>query len=160
MKIEHGKVAIIHYSLKNEAGDTIDSTQDQDPMGYLHGHNNLMPGLEAALEGKGQGDKFSVNLAPEDAFGPHNKEQIQEVPKEQFADLKDLTPGMHLQVKGPQGTEIVTVVTITDDTVTVDFNHPLAGQTLLFEIEVMDVREATEEEVQHGHVHGHGGCGH
>lgn len=160
MKIEHGKVAMIHYALKNEAGETIDSTHNDQPMGYLHGHNNLMPGLENALMGKDQGEKFTVSLAPEEAFGPHNELHVREVPKDQFDNLEGLKPGMHLQVKSQQGAQIVTVVKVTEENVTVDFNHPLAGQTLHFDIEVLEVRDATPEEIAHGHIHGAGGCGH
>ncbi|MCA9403777.1 MAG: peptidylprolyl isomerase [Candidatus Omnitrophica bacterium] len=160
MKIENGKVAMIHYSLKNDAGDTIDSTVNDAPMGYLHGHSNLMPGLEKALDGRAQGEKFSMSLAPEEAFGPHDELKIKKVPKEHFDGLDDLKEGMHLQVNSPQGAQIATVQAVGEAEVTVDFNHPLAGQTLHFEIEVLEIREATAEELEHGHIHGAGGCGH
>ncbi len=160
MKIEDGKVAMIHYSLKNESGETIDSTQNAQPMGYLHGHNNLMPGLEKALNGKDEGEKFAVSLAPEDAFGPHDDKHVRQIPKDQFDNLDELKVGMHLQVKSPQGSQIVTVKAVTEENVTVDFNHPLAGQTLHFDIEVLEVRDATAEELEHGHIHGQGGCSH
>ena len=160
MKIEKGKAATFHYSLTNDAGDTIDSTHGQQPMGYLHGHSNLMPGLENALTDKEQGEKFKVSLQPEEAFGPHREDQVQQVPKDQFDNPDGLAPGVHLQVTSPQGSQIVTVVSVTETAVTVDFNHPLAGKTLHFDIEVLEVRDATAEELEHGHLHGPEGCGH
>lgn len=151
MKVAKGKAVKIHYTLKSE-GETIDSTHNDAPMGYLHGHSNLMPGLEDALEGKELGDKFSIELTPDQAFGPHDPQHMREEPKEQFSQIDELTPGMHLQVKSEQGVQIATIVKISDETVTVDFNHPLAGKTLHFELEVLDVQDATDEELTKGHI--------
>lgn len=160
MQIENEKVALFHFELKNEKGETIDSSEGQAPLGYIHGQNNLMPGLEKAMAGHKKGDKFNVNLDPEDAFGPRQEDLIKEVPLNEFENPQELKPGTNLQVHSPQGEQIVTVVEVLADSVRVDFNHPFAGQSLRFDIEVVEVRDATPDELSHGHLHGEGGCGH
>ncbi|MBP9853549.1 MAG: peptidylprolyl isomerase [Candidatus Omnitrophica bacterium] len=160
MQIADKKVAQFHFSLKNDQGEILDSSKGETPLGYIHGQNNLMPGLEKALAGHKKGDKFSVKLDPEDAFGSYAEELIKEVPLNEFENPKELKPGTKMQVHSQQGDQIVTVLDIVGETVRVDFNHPFAGQTLQFDIEVLEVRDATADELSHGHLHGDGGCCH
>ena len=160
MKIENEKVALFHFRLKNQQGITIDSSDGQPPLGYIHGFNNLMPGLENALAGHRKGDKFSVSLTPEESFGPHDEELVKDIPISEFENPHELKPGTNLQVHSKDGDQIVTVVEVLESFVKIDFNHPFAGQTLLFSIEVVEVRDATPDELDHGHLHGSGGCGH
>lgn len=154
MNIEDKRVVSIHYTLTNEQGDTLDSSAGQDPLKYLHGASNIIPGLEAALEGKGVGDQLKVTIQPEDAYGEINEALVQVVPREAFEGIDDIQPGMQFQAGGPEGqVQIVTVRAVGEEGVTVDANHPLAGQVLNFDVTVEQVREATEEEIAHGHVH-------
>lgn len=161
MKIAENMVVSIHYTLTNAAGETIDSSlQHGEPLAYLHGQGNIVPGLENALVGKVAGDKFDVAVDPEDGYGGHVDELIQEVPREAFQGVEELEPGMQFQADSGAGPRLFTITKIEGDMVTVDGNHPLAGQVLNFAIEVTDVRAATEEEMQHGHAHGEGGDEH
>ena len=160
MNIEQNAVVSIHYTLTNDAGDTIDSSAGGDPLAYLHGNGNLIPGLERELAGKTVGDKFTVKIAPGDGYGEHDKGLIQRVPRRSLRGVKNVQVGMQLQAHTEQGPRTVTVTHIAGDMVTIDGNHPLAGQSLNFDIEVTDVRAATEEELSHGHVHGPGGHHH
>ena len=159
MQIANEKVVSIHYTLTNDQGDTIDSSQGQTPLVYLHGSGQIIPGLEDALLGKKTGDKLKVSIAPEQAYGERHDHLVQQVPKEQFPDT-DLQVGMQFQVETNQQPIIVTITHISDAEVTVDGNHPLAGQTLHFDVEVVELREATEQELAHGHAHGAGGHDH
>lgn len=161
MQIAENMVVSIHYTLTNAAGETVDSSlQHGEPLAYLHGHSNIVPGLENALTGKAVGDKFDVSVNPEDGYGGHVDELIQEVPREAFQGVDELEPGMQFQADSGAGPRLFTITKIEGDTVTVDGNHPLAGQVLNFAIEVTDIRAATEEEMQHGHAHGEGGHEH
>jgi FKBP-type peptidyl-prolyl cis-trans isomerase SlyD len=161
MQIAKDKVVSIHYTLTNDKGETLDSSAGHEPMAYLQGHMNIIPGLEKALEGKSAGDKINTVVAPEEAYGPKNDGLVEEVPKEMFQGVEQIEPGMQFHAQNGQGaTQIITVVSVGDDTVKVDGNHPLAGETLTFDVEVMDVREASAEELEHGHVHGPGGHDH
>jgi FKBP-type peptidyl-prolyl cis-trans isomerase SlyD len=160
VNIAQDAVVSIHYTLTNEAGETIDSSAGGDPLAYLHGNGNLIPGLERELDGKKAGDKFSVKIAPADGYGEYDKALLQRVPRRSLRGVKDVRVGLQLQAQTQHGARTVTVTQIVGDMVTLDANHPLAGQSLSFDIEVTDVRAATEEELAHGHVHGPGGHHH
>ncbi|TKB55338.1 peptidylprolyl isomerase [Ferrimonas aestuarii] len=159
MKIAANTVVTMHYRLRNGEGELIEDSFDGQPMQYMHGTNNLIPGLEVELTDKVVGDKISASIAPEQAYGPYQDGLKQEVPLEAFGGIDNIVPGMRFMAETDQGPTPVTVTEVKDDTVVVDGNHPLAGVTLNFEVEVMDIREATEEEIAHGHLHGAGGCG-
>ncbi|WP_158886205.1 peptidylprolyl isomerase [Rhodanobacter sp. L36] len=160
MQIAHNAVAAFHYTLTDDKGQVVDSSEGRDPLTYLHGSGQIVPGLEKQMEGRVVGDKFTAHVAPEEGYGVHHPELMQEVPKEAFQGVEDIQPGMQFQGRGPQGEINVTVTKIEGDKVFIDGNHPLAGQTLHFAVEVTGVRAATEEELQHGHVHGEGGHHH
>lgn len=160
MQITQDAVVSIHYTLTDDKGETIDSSAGGDPLTYLQGHGNLIPGLENALDGKQAGDKLQVKVAPADGYGEYNKALVQSVPRRSFKGIKDVRVGMQFQVQGEGGPRAVTVTHIQGDMVTVDGNHALAGQNLNFAVEVTEVRAATEEELSHGHVHGPGGHHH
>ncbi|MDH4074099.1 MAG: peptidylprolyl isomerase [Gammaproteobacteria bacterium] len=160
MKIAHEKVVSIHYTLTNSEGSVLDSSSGNDPLAYLHGFGNIIPGLENALEGKEAGEKLSVTVEPEQGYGARDEQLVQAVPRTAFKGVEELAPGMQFQAQGPQGTRLVVVTQVAADVVTVDANHPLAGQTLHFEVEVSGVRDATSVELEHGHVHGPGGHHH
>ena len=162
MQIAENTVVAFHYTLTNEAGQTIDSSrQREEPLNYLHGHGNIIPGLEKALVGKQAGDKLEVTVTPEEGYGERHEGLIQQVPTSAFEGAGgELKPGMQFQAQTQGGPLMVTVTQVEGDTVTVDGNHPLAGQNLNFDVEIAEVREASEEEVEHGHVHGEGGMEH
>lgn len=160
MQISANKVVSIHYTLKNDAGEVLDSSSGREPLSYLQGGGNIVPGLEKALEGKSSGEKVNVSVVPEEGYGPRHDGLMQEVPRDAFQGVEDIKPGMQFHAQGPQGPLVVTVVEAGDETVKVDGNHPLAGETLHFDVEVTDVREATDEEKEHGHVHGPDGHEH
>lgn len=160
MQIAENSVASFHYTLTNDAGEVLDSSRGHAPLSYLQGAGNIVPGLEQAMQGKRVGDRFKVDVAPEDGYGLHHEGLVQAVPRAAFQGVDEVEPGMSLQAQTPQGTQAVTVTHVSADTVTVDGNHPLAGQSLHFEVEVTDVREASAEELSHGHVHGPGGHHH
>lgn len=160
MKIAKNQAVQIHYTLKNDAGEVLDSSDGAEPLAYLQGHGNLISGLEAALEGKRAGDKLNVSIAPVDGYGVHDASLVQEVPRSAFKGIDDIQEGMQFRAESNQGPRMVTVTKVTEATITVDGNHPLADQTLHFAVEVVDVRAATEEELSHGHVHGPGGHHH
>ncbi|MCL1068719.1 peptidylprolyl isomerase [Shewanella olleyana] len=160
MKITKHSAVTIHYRLKDQDGQLIESSFEAEPMVYLHGTEGLIPGLETELEGKVTGDKFDTNIPTEFAYGEYHEGLKQEVPLEAFGDVEDIVPGMRFIAETEMGQRPVQVTEVKDTVVVVDGNHPLAGQALNFSVEVMDVREATAEEVAHGHVHAAGGCGH
>ncbi|MEZ5561192.1 MAG: peptidylprolyl isomerase [Pseudomonadales bacterium] len=154
MKIARECVVAIHYTLTNDAGEKLDSSQGADPLNYLHGTGGLIPGLERELEGRAAGEAFSVTIQPEDAYGPVNPELIQEVPLEALAGIEGLQVGMRLQSQAPDGrVHLLTVEAIGDDSATLNANHALAGEVLHFDVSVESVREATQEELAHGHAH-------
>lgn len=157
MKITNDSVVSFHFTL-NVNGKTVESSFGSEPLVYLHGHHGIVPGLEEALEQKQKGEKFNITLPPEKAYGPRNEKLVQKVPLNQFP--QDVKAGMQFQVDGPQGPMIITVTNVSGTEVTIDANPEMAGQTLNFDIEVMDVRTATQEELAHGHVHGPGGHHH
>ncbi len=156
MQIEDNHVASFHYTLTNDAGDVIDSSRERGPLAYLHGAGNIVPGLEKALAGRAAGDKLKVDVQPQEGYGVRHEELVQTLPRSAFQGVPEVKPGMQFQANGPQGPILVTVAAVDGDDVKVDGNHPLAGQTLHFDIEVTEVREATEDERTHGHVHAEG----
>jgi FKBP-type peptidyl-prolyl cis-trans isomerase SlyD len=158
--ITENKAVEIHYTLTNDAGEVVDSSRDVEPLPYIHGTESLVPGLEKELEGKAVGDKIVVTVAPADGYGELNPELTQNIPRELFEFDGDIEVGMRFEADAEHGVELVTVVALDAENITVDANHPLAGQTLNFDVEIMGVREATSEELEHGHIHGEGGCGH
>ncbi|TKB49340.1 peptidylprolyl isomerase [Ferrimonas sediminicola] len=158
MKIAAHTVVTLHYRLRDGEGELIEDSFGGQPMQYLHGANNLIPGLEAQLTDKAAGDKLEASVAPEQAYGPYQEGLKQEVPLAAFGEIEDITPGMRFMAETDQGPAPVVVAEVRDDSVVVDGNHPLAGVTLQFEVEVVEVRAATEEEIAHGHIHAAGGC--
>lgn len=160
MQIAHQKVVTLNYTLKDDEGNIVDQASDGSFV-YMHGANNIIPGLENALSGKAPGDAVSVNVGPEDAYGTRDESRVQAVPREMFPEDQEIQPGMQFHAQGPNGESlVVTVVKSTEDSVTVDGNHPLAGVSLNFDVEILEVRDATTEEIEHGHVHGPGGHQH
>jgi FKBP-type peptidyl-prolyl cis-trans isomerase SlyD len=159
MKITHDLVASIHYTLKNDAGEVLDSSIDQEPLNYLHGAENIVAGLEKALEGKVAGDNVSVSVAPQDGYGEYDENLIQELSKDMFAGVDNIEVGMEFHAQTEHGMQVIEVTKVDGDTITVDGNHPMAGQTLHFDVEIIEVRAATADELTHGHVHGTG-CSH
>ncbi|MDA7947389.1 MAG: peptidylprolyl isomerase [Hyphomicrobiaceae bacterium] len=147
-------VVSFHYTLTNADGEKLDSSDGRDPLKYLHGASNIVPGLEKALEGKSAGDNLKVTVEPGDAYGDVNPELVHKVPRTAFESTQEIKPGMQFQAQGPDGeAHLITVKDVDGEEVTVDANHPLAGQTLHFDVEVKDVREATKEELENGHAH-------
>ena len=159
MTVENGKVVSFHYTLTNAQGDVLDQSQEH-PMPYLHGAGNIIPGLEKELAGKKVGDKLTVNVPAAEAYGEYHEQLVNDVPREAFQGVDQIEPGMQFQANTPEGVQVITVKAENGETVTVDANHPLAGQDLNFDVEIVEVREATEEESAHGHVHGVGGHHH
>lgn len=157
MKVANDRVITMHYTLSDENGAVIDSSRDRDePFVYLHGHGNIIGGLESALEGTEEGFASEITVTPEEGYGERNEQAVFQVPKEQFPAGEDIQVGMQVQGEGPQGVVAFTVADLTDNGVILDGNHPLAGKTLHFDVEVLDVREATSQELEHGHAHAHG----
>ena len=160
MHIENQKVVTLHYKLTDDSGATLDHSNDGS-FAYLHGASNIIPGLESALQGKAAGDQFDVTIPPEEGYGLRNDAMLQEVPMEMFEDPKQVQVGMQFHAQGPDNQMlVVTVREVREDKVVIDGNHPLAGVSLNFDVTVVDVRDATAEEIEHGHVHGPGGHQH
>lgn len=159
MNISQNKVVTIHYTLKDDAANVLDSSAGKEPLSYLHGHHNIIPGLEAALEGKTEGEKFDVRIEAKDAYGEYDKTLTQTVPRNMFGE-HDPEVGMQFQAQTASGPQIVTVSAVEGENVTIDANHPLAGKPLNFEVSVEGIREASEDELDHGHAHGEGGHAH
>ena len=159
MQISSEKVVAIHYTLKDNTGNILDSSEGKQPLYYLHGFGNLIPGMEEGLEGRVMGDSFQVVISPEKGYGVRNEDYVQQVPVEAFGGTIPEV-GMQFQAGNDQGRYIVTVTSVEGNSVTVDANHPLAGVELHFSVEVIEVREATADEISHGHVHGPGGAHH
>lgn len=160
MQIAERTVASFNYTLTNDAGEIIDSSEGRSPLAYLHGAGNIVPGLEKQMAGRKAGDRFDVVVAPEEGYGQPNPMLVQTVPREAFQGVDSIEVGMEFQAQTPQGPLSVVVSKVDADNVTVDGNHPLAGKTLHFAIEVTEVRDASVEELAHGHVHGPGGHHH
>ncbi|MBZ0178845.1 MAG: peptidylprolyl isomerase [Melioribacteraceae bacterium] len=153
MQIANDKVVSIHYTLKDNDGKILDSSEGKEPLKYIQGKQNIIPGLENAMEGKSVGDKFNVKVQPNEGYGERNDQMVVSIPKTSFGEIKEINPGMQFQLNSQNGPVVVTVVETDDENVKVDANHPLAGVELNFDVEVMDIREATSEELDHGHVH-------
>ncbi|HKP60389.1 MAG TPA: peptidylprolyl isomerase [Polyangiales bacterium] len=160
MEIANNTAVWLQYTLRDDAGEVLDASEHDEPLVYIHGQGDIVPGLEKALQGKSVGSKFKVSVSPEEGYGVREEAKVQKVPRGAFEDDADLEPGMQFQAQGPDGIDIVTVLEVSGDDVTIDANHPLAGKQLHFEIEVVEVRVATEEELEHGHVHGPDGHHH
>jgi FKBP-type peptidyl-prolyl cis-trans isomerase SlyD len=160
MKVAENAVVVIDYTLKNNEGEIIDSSEGAGPLAYLHGFGNIIDGLEAALLGKSAGDQVTAKIAPENAYGERHEGMKQDVPRELFAGVDNIEVGMQFQSETDEGPVMVTVVDVTEETITVDGNHPLAGVELNFDVTIREVREASDEELAHGHVHGAGGHHH
>lgn len=159
MQVADNMAVSIHYTLTNDDGEVLDSSIGDEALVYLQGGGNIISGLEKALAGKAAGDKFNVRIVPEDAYGELMEDMIQVISRDMFEGIDDIEVGMQFHADVSSGSGIVTVVSIEDDNITIDGNHPLAGLALTFDVEVIDVRAATEEEVSHGHIHG-AGCHH
>lgn len=160
MQIEPNSVVTLHYTLKDNDGNIIDQSEDGSFL-YLHGAMNIIPGLEKALTGKTVGDELSVSVSPDEGYGEKDSTRIQEVPKDMFDNADDIKVGVQFHAQSPDGAAIVVTVTeVKDDTVVIDGNHALAGVDLNFDVKVVEIREASEEEISHGHVHGPGGHQH
>ena len=160
MQIVKHKVVTIDYTLTDEEGKVLDTSKDGEPLSYIQGIGNLIPGLETALEGKQAGDALNVSVPPEQGYGERDDKLLVSVPRERFDEAGNVEVGMRFQAPTESGMRVVTVVGIEEENVTVDANHPLAGETLNFDVKVVEVRDATEEEIGHGHVHGAGGHEH
>jgi FKBP-type peptidyl-prolyl cis-trans isomerase SlyD len=160
MQIEHNKAVIFHYTLSDDSGVQVETSRKGPGQAYLHGHRNLLPALESALEGRVAGDSFRVTLTPDQAYGPRREGSITRVPIKQLNAPGKLTPGMVVGIRGEGGMRRAVLVKVGKFNVDVDLNHPLAGKGLVFDIEVIQVRDATAEELAHGHVHGDGGHQH
>jgi len=155
MQIAENHVVEFNYTLTNAAGEVLDASKGE-PLPYIQGAGNIIPGLEAEMVGKSVGDSFTATIQPEEAYGPVYPEMVQEVPRSAFQGVDTIEAGMQFQADTEAGPRSVTVTAVTDETVTVDGNHPLAGEVLNFDVEVMTVRDATEQELEHGHVHADG----
>lgn len=157
--IANDLVVLFNYKLTNAEGETLDQSQGE-PLAYLQGAGNIIPGLEKAMLGKAVGDKFTVTIPAAEAYGEYNTDLVQEVPKQMFQGVENIEAGMQFQAQTDDGVQIVTVKAVEGENVIVDANFPLAGQDLTFDVEIVEIREATQEELDHGHVHGAGGHHH
>ena len=160
MQVAKDAVVSIDYTLTGPDGAVIDSSSGREPLPYLHGAGNIIPGLEKALEGKSVGDNIKVTVPPEEGYGQLDPKAIQAVPKSAFQGVPEIKIGMQFRSQGQHGMQVVTVTKIENDTITVDGNHPLAGVTLNFDVTIKEIRAASKEELDHGHVHGAGGHHH
>ena len=158
MKIGKGRVVRMNYTLRDESGTTIESSLGKEPLTYLHGLGSLIPGLEKILDGSEAGLKTTVTVLPQDAYGEKDPQAVIQAARGDFPEGLKLAPGVEVQADTPDGPITFIVISIDGDEVVLDANHPLAGKTLTFDIEVLEVREATADELAHGHVHGPGGA--
>lgn len=160
MNIANNCVASFHYTLTDGTGKVLDSSDGQEPLSYLHGAGNIIPGLERALVGKSVGDKLNVAVPAAEAYGERDASMVQELPSSMFSGVDQIEVGMEFHAETEHGLQVVTVVAVEEGQVTIDGNHPLAGVDLNFDVEVTEVRAATDEELAHGHAHGAGGHHH
>jgi len=159
--VKKDRVVSLNFTLKDEQGELLDQSEGNEPLEYLHGSQDIIPGLEKALDGHKLGEKMKVVIPPADAYGDYEVSLVDEVSKDQFPNIDKIEPGMKFQTQLDDGAPMVIQVTaIEDDVVIVDGNHPLAGVTLVFDLEIAGIRKAKKEELSHGHVHSEGGCGH
>jgi FKBP-type peptidyl-prolyl cis-trans isomerase SlyD len=156
MVIADHKVVSLHYTLKNNDGEILDASAADDPLSYIHGTGSIIPGLEKQLAGKSAGNEFNVSVGPADAYGERSETLVQQIPRSAFKDVDEIEEGMQFQARSASGETLITVTGVEGDQVTVDGNHPLAGETLNFDVKVESVRDATAEELEHGHVHSDG----
>lgn len=156
MQVAPRTVVSIDYTLTDDEGSVIDTSQGSEPLSYVHGVGSIIPGLESALAGRVAGDRLEVQVEPAEGYGERDPDLVQDVHRSQFPAGADIEVGMQFQASGSGGPRVVTVVDVEGDRVTLDANHPLAGATLHFDVTVVGVREATEHELVHGHVHGPG----
>lgn len=154
MQVAKHKVISIEYTLTDPQGTELDSSRGGSPFVYIHGIGNIIPGLEAALEGKAQGEQINAVIPPENAYGVRDESLVQQLDRSQFDTEDDIQVGMQFHAMSEAGPRVVTVVSVEVDKVTIDGNHPLAGMTLHFDVTVKEIRDATGEELSHGHVHG------
>jgi FKBP-type peptidyl-prolyl cis-trans isomerase SlyD len=159
MQVANKLAVSIHYTLTNSAGEQLDSSIGSEPLVYLHGLGSIIPGLEQALTGKKTGDKLNVKVAAADGYGEYYAERVQIIPRSMFEGIDTIELGMMFEADVSDGPGIVTVTKIEGDDITIDGNHPLAGEDLVFDVEIIEVRPATADELAHGHVHGEG-CHH
>lgn len=160
MQISKDKVVSIDYTLTDSKGEVLDSSSKGHPLQYIQGQGNLIPGLEKALEGKKTGDAVKAKIHHSEGYGARDESLLETIPKDSFGDIPDIKIGMELEAESEDGVRVITVVGIEDDNVVVDGNHPLAGVDLNFDVTIVGVREATKDEMAHGHVHGPGGHHH
>jgi len=161
MQIRKNKVVTIDYTLTDAEGTVLDSSQGEEPLAYIQGTESIISGLENALEGRAPGEKFTVSIPPAEAYGERNETLLQDISREVFEGQEALLEiGAHFQAEDDEGMHSFTIVGVEDQVIRVDGNHPLAGVTLNFDVTVVDVRDASPEELSHGHVHGAGGHGH
>lgn len=159
MQIADKHVVTLHYTVKTQDGDIIDESQSSEPLAFIQGSHYMIEGLEKALYGKQKGDKFALTVEPNEAYGNRQEQLVQEVPVSMFSNM-DVEVGMSFRATTDEGEQSVIIIDKDDEIVTIDGNHPLSGMTLSFDVSIEDVREATSDELAHGHVHGAGGCGH
>jgi FKBP-type peptidyl-prolyl cis-trans isomerase SlyD len=159
MEITKDRVVTLHYELTDPEGEVLDSSKDREPLTYLHGHGNLIPGLESRLEGWSAPRSETVKVPAQEGYGEHDPEKKIQAKRNQFPADAKIEPGVQFQANGPQGPMVVRIVEVEGDQITLDANHPLAGVDLSFEVEVLEVRDATPDELDHGHAHGRDGKG-
>lgn len=161
MEVAENNVVGIEYTLTDSEGEVLDTSEGRGPLAYVHGKGGIIPGLEEALAGKVVGDELKVVIPPEKGYGPRNNQLLNRVPKEAFGGKLEFELGLQFPVQDQNGQpRMVTIVHIEEDAIVIDANHPLAGVELTFDVKIVEVREATEEELQHGHSHGAGGQQH
>ena len=161
MRISEQKVVTMNYEVADDQGQLIDRSEEGGPLAYIHGNGQLIPGLETALEGRGKGDKVAVDVPPEQGYGERDEEGVPTVARTHFDDSVEIEVGMQFEAQDDdEGHQIVTVAAVDGENITLDTNHPLAGKNLRFKVEILDVRDASTEELSHGHVHGPGGHDH
>lgn len=160
MLISQDKVVSFHYRLKEEGGEIFEDSHDGSPVLYLHGHKSMLPGLEEALDGKSAGDSFEVTIDQDKGYGRREEGAVQRVPKKHLLTKGKITPGQVVQINTEHGAQEAVVIKVGLKNVDIDANHPLAGKTLVFAVEILEVRDATTDELSHGHAHGEGGHQH
>ncbi len=153
MHVQENTVVKFDYTLKDEAGEVLDTSEGREPLAYLHGVGQIVPGLEQAMAGLNPGDEKQVTVEPDQAYGERNDQLIQPVPRDRFQGVEQIEPGMQFTAQTEAGPRRVTVTDVGDEQVTIDANHPLAGRTLHFDVAIVDVREATDEELEQGNAH-------
>ncbi|MGH8040899.1 MAG: FKBP-type peptidyl-prolyl cis-trans isomerase [Rudaea sp.] len=160
MQAEKDKVVSFHYRVSEEPGAEVETSHGRAPMAFLFGHGHIIPGLEQAIAGRAEGERFETVIPPAQAYGERREDFVQRVPKKYFREGEHLKPGMATTLSTRDGARSVTVIKLGSSVVDVDLNHPLSGKTLRFEVEITGVRDATEEELAHGHAHGPDGAHH